>query len=125
MELKIAEEKSQKRREFRFWRGGRNHKAAASNILEAIAEFSGGGTTATEDGRMKIVVKKEDLKQVLEAIRDGRSWGRRASASPAAVSLEQRLNVMRRRQILRATSQGKGRGRGCWRPALQSIPEEL
>ncbi|KAK4437602.1 Thioredoxin-like protein CDSP32, chloroplastic [Sesamum alatum] len=125
MELKIVDERSPRRREFRFWRAGRNQKAAASNILEAIAEFSGGETTATEDGRMKIVVKTEDLKQVLEAIRGGRSWGRRASTSPAAVSLEQRLNLMRRRQILRATSQGRGRGRGCWRPALQSIPEEL
>ncbi|KAL0383904.1 UNVERIFIED_CONTAM: hypothetical protein Sradi_2784700 [Sesamum radiatum] len=75
MELKIAEEKCPKRRELRFWRAGRNHKAAAGNILEAIAEFSGGETTAREDGRMKIVVKKEDLKYVLGAIRDGRSWG--------------------------------------------------
>ncbi|GFP89074.1 hypothetical protein PHJA_001051100 [Phtheirospermum japonicum] len=74
---------------------------------------------------MKIVVKKEDLKQVLEAIRDGRSLGRRESAAPAAVVLEQRLNLLRRRQILRAASQVKGRNRGNWRPALQSIPEEL
>ncbi|KAI3446290.1 hypothetical protein Pfo_002955 [Paulownia fortunei] len=80
---------------------------------------------AADGGRMKILVKKEDLKQVLEAISDGRSWGRRASASPPAVSLEQRLNLMRRRQILRAANQVKGRSRGSWRPALQSIPEEL
>ncbi|KAL7156378.1 hypothetical protein ABFS83_02G005400 [Erythranthe nasuta] len=124
MESKIAEEKSSsQRREFRFSRSGRNQKAAASNILEAIAEISGGEMAAAEDGRMKIMVKKEDLKQVLEAIRDGRGLGRRTSASPPPVSLEQRLNLMRRRQILRAANQVKGRSRGSWMPALQSIPE--
>ncbi|KAL7118494.1 hypothetical protein ACP275_02G005300 [Erythranthe tilingii] len=124
MESKIAEEKSSsQRREFRFSRSGRNQKSAASNILEAIAEFSGGEMAAAEDGRMKIMVKKEDLKQVLEAIRDGRGLGRRNSASPPPVSLEQRLNLMRRRQILRAANQVKGRSRGSWMPALQSIPE--
>ncbi|EYU37982.1 hypothetical protein ABFS82_02G005400 [Erythranthe guttata] len=124
MESKIAEEKSSsQRREFRFSRSGRNQKASASNILEAIAEISGGEMAAAEDGRMKIMVKKEDLKQVLEAIRDGRGLGRRNSASPPPVSLEQRLNLMRRRQILRAANQVKGRSRGSWMPALQSIPE--
>lgn len=124
--MMIAEEKSvPQRREIRFTRSGRNQKAAASSVLEAIAQFSGGETTAAEDGRMKILVKKEDLKQVLEAIRDGRSLGRRNSASPPSVSLEQRLNLLRRRQILRAANQAKGRSRRSWRPALQSIPEEL
>ncbi|KAI3447916.1 hypothetical protein Pfo_004581 [Paulownia fortunei] len=125
----MADDKFWQRRESRHLRAGRNQKAVASNILEAIAQLSGGH--AAEDGlpptRMKIVVKKEDLKQVLEAIRDGRSAVRRASAStPAATSLEQRLNLMRRRQILRAANQVKGRNRlGSWRPVLQSIPEEL
>ncbi|KAG8368054.1 hypothetical protein BUALT_Bualt15G0005500 [Buddleja alternifolia] len=125
MELKIAEERSSPRREFRFSRAGRNQKAVSSNILEAIAQFSGGEAVPTEGGRMKIVVKKEDLKHVLEAIGGSRSAGRRVSASPPGVSLEQRLNFMRRRHILRAASQVKGRSHGPWRPVLQSIPEEL
>ncbi|GFP94114.1 hypothetical protein PHJA_001555800 [Phtheirospermum japonicum] len=81
MESKNAEDqKSSPRRDLRFSRSGRNQKAMAQNILEAIAQFSGGEiAAAAEDGRMKIVVKKEDLKQVLEAIRDGRSLGRRDS----------------------------------------------
>ncbi|KAL8543366.1 hypothetical protein ACS0TY_004053 [Phlomoides rotata] len=118
--IKIAEEKhSPQRRELRFWRSGRNQKAVTtSNILEAISQFSGG--EMAEDGKVKIMVKKEDLKQVLESIRDGRSFGRRNSA--AAVPFEQRLNVMWRRQLLRAAA---GRSRGSWRPALHSIPEEL
>lgn len=119
----IAEEKSSPRR--RFSRSGRNQKPVASSILEAISHISSGelaAAAAGEDGRMKIVVKKEDLKQVLEAIRDnGRGWGRRAAtAAPPALSLEQRLNLMRRRQILRAAN----RSRCSWRPVLQSIPEE-
>ncbi|GFP87490.1 hypothetical protein PHJA_000892700 [Phtheirospermum japonicum] len=83
MESKNAEDqKSSPRRDLRFSRSGRNQKAMAQNILEAIAQFSGGEiAAAAEDGRMKIVVKKEDLKQVLEAIRDGRSLGRRESAA--------------------------------------------
>lgn len=114
--MKIGEEKlhSPQRRGLRLWRSGRNQKAITSNILEKISQFSG-GEMAEVDGRVRIMVKKEDLKQVLEAIRDGR---RRNSA---AVPFEQRLNMLLRRQILRA----KGTSRASWRPALQSIPEEF
>ncbi|KAL0348522.1 UNVERIFIED_CONTAM: hypothetical protein Sangu_1080000 [Sesamum angustifolium] len=108
----MAEEKLSPRRESKLiLRAARYQKAVN---LEAIAQLSG------ENGlRMKIVVKKEDLKQVVEAIRmrECRGGVRRA---PAATSLEQRLNWMRRRQIMR------GRSRvGPWRPVLQSIPEEV
>ncbi|KAH6832975.1 hypothetical protein C2S53_005753 [Perilla frutescens var. hirtella] len=123
MEIKtIAEEKSSpRRRELRLSRSGRNHKPIASSILEAISQFGAGEVAAAADGRMKIVVKKEDVKQVLEAIRVGRGWGRRHTAAPTALSLEQRLNLMRRRQIFRAAN----RSRRSWRPVLQSIPEEM
>ncbi|KAK4424030.1 hypothetical protein Salat_1596400 [Sesamum alatum] len=124
----MAEEKLSPRRESKLFRAGRNQKAVASNILEAIAQLRGGDRR--EDGvpptRMKIVVKKEDLKQVVEAIRDCRGAVRRASAG--ATSLEQRLNLMRRRQIMRGASARQVRGRsrlGPWRPVLQSIPEEV
>lgn len=117
----MEEKSSPRRREFRLSRSGRvNQKPVACSILEAISQF-GGGEMAAADGRMKIVVKKEDLKQVLEAIRDRRGWGRRATAAPPALSLEQRLNLLRRRQILRAAS----RSRRSWKPVLQSIPEEI
>ena len=91
-------------------------KAAATNILEAIAQLSS-REAAEGPKKMKIVVKKEELKQVLEAISRQR---RRGPAPP--MSLEQRLNFMRRRQILRAAARTRS---GSWRPALQSIPEEL
>ncbi|KAL1554467.1 hypothetical protein AAHA92_15023 [Salvia divinorum] len=114
------EGKSSPRR--RFSRSGRIQKPVASSILEAISHING-REIAAEDGRMKIVVRKEDLKQVLEAIREnGGGWGRRtAEVAAPTLSLEQRLNLMRRRQILRAAS----RSRRSWRPVLQSIPEEM
>ncbi|KAL1541184.1 hypothetical protein AAHA92_25438 [Salvia divinorum] len=89
--------------------------AAATNILEAIAQLS---SSEAEDGpkKMKIVVKKEELKQVLEAIRQ------RRSTLVRPMSLDQRLNFMRRRQILRAAARTRS---ASWRPVLQSIPEEL
>ncbi|KAL6525957.1 hypothetical protein OROHE_015481 [Orobanche hederae] len=123
----VEDQKSSPRREFKFSRSGRNPKAISNNVLEAIVQFSSREMAAAEGGRMKIVVRKEDLKQVLEAIRDGRGLGRRATATTTAVplELEQRLNLLRRRQIIRAASQVKCRSRGSWRPALQSIPEEL
>lgn len=127
----MAEDKfSQRRESSRNMKVARNQKAVATNFLEAIAQLSrSGGGAAAADGpmRMKIVMKREELEQVLEAIRDGRgSFVRRGPVSAAAApsSLEQRLSLLRRRQILRAAAQAKGRSRpGSWRPVLQSIPE--
>ncbi|KZV39345.1 hypothetical protein F511_17537 [Dorcoceras hygrometricum] len=94
-------------------------QAAAKSLLETIGQE---GHT-----RLKFVVRKQDLKQVLEAIRDGRgsSANRSASAASAlAVSLEQRLNLMQLRQILRGGTRGRERSWKSWHPALHSIPEE-
>ncbi|KAL8552984.1 hypothetical protein ACS0TY_001598 [Phlomoides rotata] len=96
-----------RRESSRQLRSGRNH-----NISEAIAQLSGGDAAEERRApmRMKIVVKKEDLKHVLAAIRDGRGRG------SASTTLEQR-----RRQMLRGA---RGTSRlGSWLPALQSIPE--
>lgn len=147
MELKVAEEKSWMKREYlRTSTRGRNQKAGVtrSNILDAIARVNKGtGEIVCETDelsggavRMKIRVKKEDLKQVLEAMRDdGKSINymnhrHQYSSSPAASlssssSLEQRLILLRKRQLTR-TAQIRIRQRGsAWTPALQSIPEEL
>lgn len=78
-------------------------KTAANNMLETITAAGQDGCTA----RLKFVVRKDDLKQVLEAIRDGRSSD--SAASALAVSLDQRLNLLRRRQILRGASHGRDR----------------
>lgn len=146
MELKVAEDKSWMKREYlRTSTRGRNQKAGVtrSNILDAIARVNKGpGEIVCETDelsggavRMKIRVKKEDLKQVLDAMRDdGKSINyinhrHQYSSSPAASlsssSLEQRLILLRKRQLMR-TAQIRIRQRGsAWTPALQSIPEEL
>ncbi|KAL7237081.1 hypothetical protein ACSBR1_020202 [Camellia fascicularis] len=130
--LKVAEGRSSPKREFRVSRA-RNQRAMRNNILDAIAQVSNGdglvsGSDGGEDGvvRMKIVVKKQDLKQMLEVIRGGKNTGGTStSVSPTpSLCLEQRLNLMRRRHQWRV-SQAKGSRRSSWRPALQSIPEEL
>lgn len=124
MELKVAEEKSWQGGEFRVSRG-RNQKAVVSNILNAIAQVNGGDAVcqASENGsmKMKIRVKKEDLKHVVEVIKDNREIPRQSTPS---MSLEKRLSFMRRRNVLRAT-QAKVRSRGSWMPVLYSIPEEV
>ncbi|XP_057805919.1 uncharacterized protein LOC131020890 [Salvia miltiorrhiza] len=116
----MAEYKFWQRRETRSMKVAKTQKAAAAaSILEAIAQLSGGAEAAEGPKVMKIVMKKEDLKQALEAIRDGRSGlvRRGPPSTAAAMSLEQWLNFMRRRQILRAAGQGRARNRsGSWRP---------
>ncbi|KAG8364431.1 hypothetical protein BUALT_Bualt19G0128100 [Buddleja alternifolia] len=89
----------------------------------AVPRWRCGCARAAVDADEDCTVRKKDLKQVLGAIRDGRSGACRG-ATAAATSLEQRLNFMRRRHILRAASQVKCRSWGAWRPVLQSIPEE-
>ncbi|PIA56730.1 hypothetical protein AQUCO_00700822v1 [Aquilegia coerulea] len=126
--LKVAEEKGSPKRESRISKA-RSQKSMRSSLLEAIAQVHGGDVVSRkdEDGvvRMKIVVKKQDLKQMLEMIGGGTNDSPKASTVLSAFSsiltLEQRLNIMRKRQMRRAE-----RHKGCgstWRPVLQSIPE--
>ncbi|CAL1398103.1 unnamed protein product [Linum trigynum] len=140
---------SPKRELLRSMKGGRNHKnSSRSNhqqLLESIARAnSGGPAVVCQEGgggpgvvRMKVLVKKQDLKQMLELLGDGVQ--KQASKLPSSSSplprlsssnvsnVEKRLSLLRRKQAMR----GNG-GKGCkassprsWIPALHSIPEEL
>lgn len=134
--LKVAEGRGSPKREHRMSRTGRNQKTTRSNFLESVAKIKSGrvvSNTDEHDGgmmRVKIVVKKQDLKQMLEVIRAGKNnnIAAQSSVSPtpssSSLCLEQRLDLMRRRQQWRA-NQAKGSRRSCWRPALHSIPEEV
>ncbi|CAN4107323.1 unnamed protein product [Withania somnifera] len=99
-----------------------------SNILDAIAQVNGNRGISNQENakevvRMKIVVKKEDLKQVLEALGNGNN--RNENRSQISSSLEQRLNFMRKRQLIRKANQIKLRNNSSnWMSVLQSIPEE-
>ncbi|KAI6701013.1 hypothetical protein NL676_015337 [Syzygium grande] len=99
-----------------------------NNVAEAIARVRAGGldvpvSQVREDGavRMKLVVRKQELKQMLEAITGGRKKSvHQTATSGQPLSGEQRLHLLWRRTFAK-----DGRQRPSWRPALQSIPEEL
>ncbi|GMJ12682.1 hypothetical protein HRI_004937400 [Hibiscus trionum] len=100
-------------------------------LLEAIerAKNTGGGgggvSRVDEDGvlRVKIVVRKQDLKQMLGMINGGGEDNCYRSSSPSSTSVEERLNLLRRKHLLRSNAVIKKSGH-CWSPELQSIPEE-
>ena len=121
-----------------------------SNLFEAIAiaKANGGDVVSRreEDGvvRMKIAVRKQDLKQMLQVIAgngnckkslspnhhqvmsssSSSSCSSSSSSSLPSLSLEQRLGFLRKKQLSRANS-GRQSRRGSWSPVLQSIPEEF
>ncbi|EEF41104.1 conserved hypothetical protein [Ricinus communis] len=128
MELRVAEgNKASSKREIRSLRG-KNHRSLRNNLLESIAQVNGGSVVShrNEDGvvRMKLLVRKQDLRQMLELIKSGKNNSHQASFSLSSSScVEQRLNLLWRKHLSRANAVKESR-HGCWVPALQSIPEE-
>ncbi|PNT21279.1 hypothetical protein POPTR_009G138700v4 [Populus trichocarpa] len=127
--LEVSEGKASPKRDFRALRG-RNHRSLKSNLLESIAQVNDGSvvshTNEDEDGfvRMKLVVRKQDLKRMLELMRGCESSTNQSYSPASSLSLEQRLNLLRRKHLSRSNA-AKGSCRRSWTPALQSIPEEL
>lgn len=85
--------------------------------LKSVAKANGGGVVACSeevDGvvRMKIVVKKSDLKDLIQALDGGH---------PSPVTAEQRLKALMRRK--HNAMKANNIHHSCWTPALQSIPE--
>ncbi|KAG4160290.1 hypothetical protein ERO13_D02G227500v2 [Gossypium hirsutum] len=130
------EGKASPKREFKQSKS-RNQKSLTrssnnSYLLEAIANASnnrGGGVVSHihENGalRVKIVVKKQDLRQMLGIINGGTGNNNNYyyQSSPPSISVEERLNLLRKKQLLRSNAIKK-KSRHCWSPELQSIPEE-
>lgn len=130
------------KRELRWSRSGRNQKFGRTTLLEAIAK--GGNVTSytAQDGtvRMKILVKKQDLKHILNLKGDinnnnndddhgvlKANHGRPVLVMPPASSsmvMERRLYdlMMKRRRSQSHISSSTTCS--TWRPALHSIPEE-
>ncbi|KAJ4966299.1 hypothetical protein NE237_018148 [Protea cynaroides] len=93
--------------------------------ITQVAQVHGGRVVSrcNEGGvvRMKIVVRKQEVKQMLAMMKSGKNNTHQASASSMS---EQRLHSMPRKQH-RRHDHVKGKWRTwTWRPALQSIPEE-
>ncbi|KAJ9560612.1 hypothetical protein OSB04_005772 [Centaurea solstitialis] len=79
--------------------------------------------------RMKILVKRQQLEQVLEQVvkKTEADKGlqvnlRQLSKSSTSKSLEQRVNDLKRMQIQRGNKTRRD-CHGFWKPALRSIPE--
>ncbi|XP_065030567.1 uncharacterized protein LOC135653053 [Musa acuminata AAA Group] len=79
--------------------------------------------------RVKIVVTKRQLRQMVASMGQGpcnAAGPQAATAAASASNLELLLHVLRRRHMKRAeTGKGKRHGGGRWRPALKSIPEDI
>ncbi|PON89926.1 hypothetical protein TorRG33x02_142120 [Trema orientale] len=111
----------------------RNHQkninTRSNLLLDAIAKSNGVVSQTEEDGvvRMKIVVRKQDLKQMLEVMggnKQGNGSNNPSSFSPS-FSAEQRLSLLRKKHVLMRANLAKQSRRSSWSPVLQSIPEEL
>ncbi|XP_062221034.1 uncharacterized protein LOC133920431 [Phragmites australis] len=119
--------------------GGHRSSKAAAEALEQL--HHGGRVLSREDVggavRVKIVVSKRELKQMVAALGDGaagpaaaagerhrqRAAGGAGAGGPGA---EQRLQSLRRRSMRRAAEAARRmQGDGEWEPGLQSIPEEV
>ncbi|XP_010910679.1 uncharacterized protein [Elaeis guineensis] len=123
MEQKMAKDNSPMKRDGRVLARCPNLKILRSlRTAEAVEQAHGGKVVARDDEngvvRMKIVVTKQQLRQMVASTGRGRSnSGHRPLAAPP--NLEQLMHVLRRRHMKRAEGCRSG-----WRPALQSIPEE-
>ncbi|KAE8716845.1 hypothetical protein F3Y22_tig00110108pilonHSYRG00011 [Hibiscus syriacus] len=129
------EGKASPKREFKQSRNRKQKALMRSNnhmLLEAIARannYSGGGVVShvNEDGvlRVKVMVRKQDLKKMLGMINGGGVTENfnHYQSSPSSVSVEERLNLLRRKHLLRSNAFIR-KSRHCWSPELQSIPEE-
>ncbi|RCV07695.1 hypothetical protein SETIT_1G266100v2 [Setaria italica] len=84
----------------------------------ADAAVAAGEQGAAGAMRVKIVLSKQQLKQVAAAVAGGGVCG---FALPPA--LEQLVSVLKRQHAKKQVA-AVGRRRGRWSPALQSIPEE-
>ncbi|KAK9944224.1 hypothetical protein M0R45_009802 [Rubus argutus] len=122
---------------FRPFMSARIHhknKSSKSNLLAkaaTVARASGSEgvnvlsqSTQEENGvvRMKILVRKEDLEQVLELMRNNNNTnynnndnGFDEEDEEASFSIEERLNLLRKEH----------RRHSSWSPALQTIPEAI
>ncbi|KAK9164600.1 hypothetical protein Syun_005502 [Stephania yunnanensis] len=122
MEMKLVEGKGLWKRVIRLLKLRNHEKPIISNvILESIAKAQAGATFDNGKVKLRIVIRKDELQQMLASTLPHEL----VLTSPSSLPLlEQRLQFLRMRQLIRADSM-KGRQPSPWRPALQSIPEEL
>ncbi|KAE8724721.1 Mechanosensitive ion channel domain-containing protein isoform 1 [Hibiscus syriacus] len=120
------EAKASPKREFRQLRT-RNQKALRSSLSEVIAKANNGGSAVVshvDDGfegedRCEEARFEADAGKINAGCR-----GNKVSVNyPPSPSVEERLNLLRRKHLMKAANAAM-KSRRCWRPELQSIPEE-
>ncbi|KAK7270164.1 hypothetical protein RIF29_23110 [Crotalaria pallida] len=134
MELKAV---LSSRRGFGFLKASNPKKSSTSehhHMLEAMVRKANNGSggirvvSCTEEGvvRMKIVVKKSELKQLVEVMNNGANKDEAQHRPIITSTVEQRLNNLLWKKHQSRAKQNKGNyHKKCWSPALQCIPEEL
>jgi hypothetical protein len=130
-----------------FPREARQQAKAAAEALEQL--HNGGRVLSREEVggavRVKIVVSKRELKQMVAALGDGGcavaaaavaerhrqrtaagGGGGSCAGAFGGPGAEQRLHSLRQRSMRRAAEAARRmQGSGEWEPGLQSIPEEV
>ncbi|KAK9165040.1 hypothetical protein Scep_000231 [Stephania cephalantha] len=128
MEMKLVEGKGLWKRVIRLLKL-RNHEKPiirCNVILESIAKVHAGATFDNGKVKLRIVIRKDELQHMLGSTIPHELVLTSPSSLPLRapmLSFKQRLQFLRMRQLIRADSM-KGQP-SPWRPALQSIPEEL
>ncbi|KAL5713924.1 hypothetical protein ACHQM5_015956 [Ranunculus cassubicifolius] len=94
--------------------GARSRNCTRGNLLDSLEQIHRGNIVSYKDKdgtvKIKIVIKKKDLKHMLEII----GGDNNANKLSTAITPERRPR----------TAENVKRWRSSWRPALQSIPEE-
>lgn len=106
-----------------------NQENARRKQLEAIARRNGGSVVShiEENGvvKMKIVVRKEDLSQMLQMIKGGQNNAHHQPSNMVSLSAaEHQLKSLSKKHQFRANIAVKQSSRSSWSPGLQTIPEE-
>ncbi|KAK9666751.1 hypothetical protein RND81_14G208500 [Saponaria officinalis] len=132
MAVMVEELKPSQKKDLRSTKNNKNNqqKLSRTSVLEAISK--GGKITSytAEDGtiKMKILVKKQDLKQILGAMNNNNVGFRDrptvAAPPPSSSTIERRLLELKRKKKANAQVKGSNYNLSSWRPQLQSIPEE-
>ncbi|WOG84195.1 hypothetical protein DCAR_0103376 [Daucus carota subsp. sativus] len=114
---------------FRLWRDRKSAKVSRRKTAGALQDAEEGVVSCQQNGqgqvtRVKILVKKENLEKVLQAIRANTGKSSTIEAASSSLYLEECINAMKRRRALRANQVKLScRNDSSWRPALDSIPE--
>lgn len=97
----------------------RREDSMKKKVRFKVQDGRGGNSSTSGAMRIRLVVTKEELKRVL-------SNNKNENGADQHISLEQLLSDMRLREksVSKIEESDHGSLNSCWRPALESIPED-